>query len=157
MAMEPMTIFSRIADPAVVARRLRELAPDVVIDGPDANWRNAVVTSRSWLRKRRITLTHDPAYYAEPNWSTQMAGMRGYINRFPATERKETVMMLTTTLHFSLGLIFDPENAVPGDSRLDLVYAVVQLLDGVVFTPSSLRDAHGRILFGAGGEDDEDP
>ena len=31
MAMEPITLFSRIADPARVARRLRELAPAVEI------------------------------------------------------------------------------------------------------------------------------
>ena len=34
---------------------------------------------------------------------------------------------------------------------------MAEILDGVLFTPSSLRDAHGRILFGAGGEDEEDP
>lgn len=37
MAMEPITLFARIADPAAVARRLREIAPAVEIDGPDDN------------------------------------------------------------------------------------------------------------------------
>jgi len=157
MAMEPMTLFARIADPAGVARRLRELAPSVVLDGPDDNWRSAVIAFGKWWNKRTLTLTHDAAYYAEPNWSTQMSGMRGYFAGFPDTERKPLVMALTTSLHFSLGILFNPEVRPKGDPRLDVLFAIVQLLDGVLFTPSALRDAHGRILFGAGGEDEEDP
>lgn len=44
MSAEPMTIFARIADPAGVARLLRERAPTVGIDGPDEAWANAVLT-----------------------------------------------------------------------------------------------------------------
>jgi hypothetical protein len=157
MAMEPITLFSRIADPARVARRLRELAPAVEIDGPDDNWRNAVVTFGRGKKKRTLTLTHDPAYYSEPNWSTQMNGMRGYFSRFPDTDRKPQVMLLTTSLQFSLGTLFDPDFDPEGDPRLDVLFAVAELLDGVLFTPSSLWDAHGRVLFGSGGEDEEDP
>jgi hypothetical protein len=43
MAMEPITLFSRIADPAKVATKLRELSPTVALDGPDDQWRRAVV------------------------------------------------------------------------------------------------------------------
>src|SRR5215510_4743513 len=157
MAMEPITIFARLADPAGVARRLRELAPSVEIDGPDDGWANAVVSFGKGKQKRTITFTHDPAYYAEPNWSTQMNGMRGYFSRFPETDRKERALMLTTTFRFSLGTLFGPDFDPEGDPRLDILFAVTELLDGVLFTPSSLRDAHGRILFGAGGEDEEDP
>jgi hypothetical protein len=155
--MEPITLFARIADPARVARRLQELSPAVEIDGPDDDWRNAVVTFGQGAKKRTIAFTHDPAYYAEPNWSTQMSGMRGYFSRFPETDRKERVMMLTTTFRFSLGTLFDPDYDPEGDPRLDILFAVAELLDGVLFTPSSLRDAQGRILFGCGGEDEEDP
>jgi hypothetical protein len=157
MALEPMTLFARIADPAKVASRLRELAPTVQIDGPDNDWRKAVVTFRKWLKKRTLTFTHDPAYYADPNWSTQMSGMRVYFSRFPETDRKERVMMLTTTFKFSLGTLFEPDFDPEGDPRLDILFAITELLDGVLFTPSSLRDARGRILFGAGGESEEDP
>jgi hypothetical protein len=155
--MEPITLFARIADPAAVARRLRDLVPAVEIDGPDDNWRNAVVTFGKGKKKRILTFTHDPAYYLEPNWSTQMSGMRGYFSRFPDTDRKPRVLMLTTSLQFSLGTLFDPDFDPEGDPRLDVLFAVAELLDGILFTPSSLRDAHGRILFGAGGEEDEDP
>src|SRR5262245_63561165 len=106
MAMEPITLFARRADPAAVARRLRQLAPDVQINGPDDRWTDATVTFGKGKEKRTITLTHDPAYYAEPNWSAQMNGMRGYFSRFPETDRKSRVMMLTTTFRFSLGTLF---------------------------------------------------
>jgi hypothetical protein len=148
MAMEAITLFSRIADPAGVARRLRELAPAVQIDGPDDNWRKAVITFGNWIKKRTLTLTHDPAYYSEPNWSGQMSGMRGYFGRFPDTARKPQVMMLTTSFRFSLGTLFDPDFGPDGDPRLDILFAVTELLDGVLFTASSLRDARGRILLG---------
>src|SRR5262249_12544785 len=108
-------------------------------------------------KKRTLTLTHDPEYYAEPNWSKQMSGMRGYFSRFPDTDRKEKVLLLTTSFCFSLGTLFDPDFDPEGDPRLDVLFAVTEFLDGVLFTPSSLRDAHGRILFGAGGEESEDP
>jgi hypothetical protein len=157
MAMEPITLFARIADPAKVAQRLRELVPAVAIDGPDDAWSKAVVTFMRGKEKRSLTFSHDPNYYAEPNWSKQMNGMRGYFSRFPDTDRKERVLMLTTTFHFSLGTLFDPDFDPDGDPRLNIVFAIAELLDGVLFTPSSLRDAHGRILFGAGGEDEEDP
>jgi hypothetical protein len=151
MAMEPITLFARIADPVGVARRLRELAPTVEIDGPDGAWQNAVVAFGKGKKKRTLTFTHDPAYYSEPNWATQMSGMRGYFSRFPDTDRKPRVMMLTTTLRFSLGTLFDPDFDPNGDPRLDVVFAIAELLDGVLFTPASLRDARGRILFAAAG------
>jgi hypothetical protein len=156
MAMEPITLFARIADPAGVARRLRELAPDVQFSPDEAAWRNAVVTFGTGKKKRTLTITHDPAYYSEPNWSRQMNGMRGYFSRFPDTDNKTRVLRLTTSFRFSLGTIFDPDFDPEGDPRLALVFAIAELLDGVLFTPSALRDAHGRILFSAD-PDDEDP
>jgi hypothetical protein len=156
MAMEPITLFARIEDPAAVARRLRELVPDVRIDGPDDGWQNAVVTFGKGKKARTLTFTHDPEYYSEPNWSNQMAGMRGYFSRFPETDRKSRMMLLTTTFRFSLGTLFEPDYDPEGDPRLDVLFAIAELLDGVLFTPSALRDARGRVLFGAD-PDDEDP
>jgi hypothetical protein len=60
MAMEPITLFSRNADPAGVARRLRELAPDVEIDGPDDAWTSAIVAYGGGKKRRTLTFTHDP-------------------------------------------------------------------------------------------------
>jgi hypothetical protein len=157
MAMEPITLFARIADPAAVARRLRELVPTVAIDGPNDTWHNAVVTFGKGKKKRSLTFTHDPDYHAEPKWSKQMSGMRGYFSRFPDTDNKQRVLMLTTSFRFSLGTLFDPDYDPEGDPRLEILSAVAELLDGVLFTPSALRDAHGRVLYGAGGAEAEDP
>ena len=93
MAAEPIMLFARSAEPAAVARRLRELAPGVRIDGTDADWRQASVTLGGWLRRRVITFNHSPEYHAEPNWSTQMNGMRGYLARFPQTDRSAHAVM----------------------------------------------------------------
>jgi len=157
MAMEPITLFSRNVDPAGVARRLRELAKSVQIDGPDDRWQNAVVTFKERGKAKTLTLTHDPDYYSEPNWSEQMNGMRGYFSRFPESDRTQPVLTLTTSLKFSLGTLFEPDFDAAGDPRLDVVFSIAEFLDGVLFTPSSLRDAQGRILLSAGGEDEEDP
>lgn len=155
--MEPISLFARIADPARVARRLRELAPAVQIDGPDETWRKAVLVFGAGSTRRTLTFTHNPAYYSEPNWSKQMSGMRGFFSRFPDTDRKPRVLMLTSTLKFSLGTLFDPDFDPKGDPRLGVVYTIAELLDGVLFTPSSLRDARGRVLFSSGGKAQEDP
>ena len=154
--MEPITLFARTADPAAVARRLRELDPTVEVDGPDDDWRAATVRFGSGASARALTFTHDPTYYAGPGWSGQMDGMRGYFERFPESDRKPLVLALTTSLRFALGTLFDPDFDADGDPRLDVLFAIAALLDGVLFTPSSLRDAEGRILLSAAGEDEED-
>lgn len=153
MPAEPMTLFARIADPAGVARLLRERAPGVAIDAPDDAWRRAQLT----LGAGTVLFTHDPDYHAEPNWSMQMNAMAGYLARFPETGRKRLALMLPTTFKFSLGLLFDPELDDENDPRLEIVFAVAALLDGVFFMPSALCDAQGRVLYGAAGEEDEDP
>src|SRR5262249_8247043 len=145
------------ANPAGVAALLRDIAPGVAIDGPDDAWKKAVVTFGKGKSKRTLTFNHDPAYYSEPNWSKQMNGMRGYFSRFPESPNKNKVLMLTTTFCFSLGTNFEPDFEADGDQRVSVLFAVAELLDGVLFTPSSLRDAKGRILFSADGEEEEDP
>lgn len=156
MPPEPITIFARIADPRGVARLLRERAPGVVFDGPDDRWGKAVFTVGKWWARRTLTITHDPAYYSEPNWSVQMNGMRGYFARFPESDRRHRAMALTGTFRFALATAFDPDYDPAGDPRLDLLFAVTEILDGVLFTPSSLRDARGCILFSVR-EEDVDP
>ena len=48
---------------------------------------------------------------------------------------------------------FEPDRSeVKDDDRLNYVLAVTDHLDGVIFTPSSLRDARGRVLLAADGE-----
>lgn len=157
MAAEPINIFARSDDPAGVARLLRERAQHVEFDGPDDDWRHATAGFGSEGNRIMLFLNRDPDYSSEPNWSTQMSGMRGDFAQFPETERKRLVLGLTTTFRTSLATRFEPDFDPDGDPRLEVLFAVAEYLDAVLFTPSALRDAWGRILFSAGGEDDEDP
>lgn len=157
MPTEIINVFARTADLAGVARRLRELHPSVAIDGPDHDWRSATLTFGRLLWKRTLTFSHDADYHAEPNWSAQMDGMRGYLQRFPESGRKQIAVGLPTTFRFSLAAILEPPLAAGADPRFDALTAVARHLDGVLFTPAGLLDAHGRVLFGAGGEAEEDP
>jgi Domain of unknown function (DUF4272) len=157
MPADVINVFSRTHDPAGVAGLLRRLHPSVAIEGPDHDWRKATLTfGRLWM-KRRLTFTYDPEYHAEPNWSTQMDGMRGYFQRFPESLRKAAAVALPTTFRYALAAIVDPELADGPDPRFDVISAVARHLDGVLFLPSALLDAEGRVLFGAGGEATEDP
>jgi hypothetical protein len=151
--MEPINLFTRMKEPATVAQLLRERWPNVVIEGPDTDWLRAIVA----LGDRKLTLQYGPEYHAAPNWSKQMDGMSGFLSRYPETERKPIAVMLPTTFKYSLAVFFDPEPATDDDPRFDVLYAVTERLDGILFSPSCLRDARGRVLYGAGGEDEEDP
>jgi hypothetical protein len=157
MSTELITLYSRTADPAGVARLLRRLHPSVAIEGPDHDWRTATITFGMLWMKRRLTFVYDPDYLAEPNWSAQMDGMRGYLQQLPDSGRKQIAVMLPTTFRYALSARLEPGLAPGADPRHDLITAVARHLDGVLFTPDGLRDAHGRILFGTGGEAHEDP
>jgi hypothetical protein len=157
MATESMTMFARTVDPTGVARTLRELVPAATITGPDDAWHKATVSFRNWWTKSTLTLTHDRAYYEEPKWFAQMDGMRGFLSRCPDTDRKSIALSLTTSFTFAIGAVLDPGVLSDDDPRLRVLYAIAQHLDGVLFTPTGLRDARGRALFGLGGADEEDP
>ena len=157
MPADVINVFSRTHDAAGVAGLLRRLHPSVAIEGPDHDWRKATLTFGRLWTKRRLAFTYDPEYHAEPNWSTQMDGMRGYFRRFPESERKAAAVALPTTFRYALAAIVDPELSDGPDPRFDVITAVARHLDGVLFLPTALLDAEGRVLFGAGGEATEDP
>lgn len=153
MATEPITIFSRIVDPEGVAALVRSLGAKVQIDGVDESWTRAVITTGGLWKRRRLILTHDKAYYSQPNWSTQLNGMCGYFSRFPEGRRRESALNLIPAFRFALGTIHDPDFR-DGDERLEVIFKVARFLDAVLFLPSSLRDADGRVLLDVNGEGD---
>ena len=157
MDVEPITLFSYRADLTGVARLLRESGAAVVFEGPDDDWRKATVTLGKLWRKRKLTLNYKPDYLAGEKGAAQMSGMRGYLSRWPSSPRQAAALGLPTTFRFSLGVIFEPDFDPDGDPRLDLLFRVAALLDAVLFTPSSLRDASGRVLYSALGAEEEDP
>jgi hypothetical protein len=158
MAMEPINIFSHRIDPRGVVALLRSLAPAVAVTGPDDAWQEATVTIARPGRegRARLTFRHDPDYYDGPGWPRQMLGMQGYFSRFPEGERKPEILRLIGTFRFALATEWEPDLDSDGDERLSYLYAVARHLDGVLFTPSSLRDAEGRVLISADGEFDPD-
>jgi len=158
-AMEPISVFGRELDRAAVARRMRELAGGVVTDsGRDDGWTRLTATFGGGLLRRRKTLalTYSPEHCSEPNWSRQMSGFREYWSRLPDTPRKPRVMMLSTTLEFVLGTLPDPELDGPGDPRTQAIFEIAELLDAVLFLPSALLDARGRVLVSVDGTHDPD-
>lgn len=157
MATEIINIFSRTPDPVGVVRLLRRLHPTAKVEGTDEEWTKVTLTFGMLWMKRTLTFTYDPAYHAEPGWSAQMNGMQGFFQRFPESGRKQIAVMLPTTFRYSLAVHLEPELAGSEDPRYDTIRAVAHHLDGVLFTPSELRDAAGRVLFSAQGEAGEDP
>lgn len=157
MASEPITLFSRKIEPNKIIEVLRRFSSDLEIDGTADNWRRVSISFSSGPEKQKLSLTHDPDYYSEPNWSKQLNGMRNYFSRFPDSPRKPAALMLTTTFRFALATRFEPSYDAKGDPRLKVLFAVCKELDGVLFTPSSLRDSHGRILLSSGGPQNETP
>jgi|SRR5688572_6908728 hypothetical protein len=151
MATEPITVFSRKVDVPGIASLLRSLKGS--IEGPDDAWRKATVVTGSLWNKRKLTFSHDPAYYAGSNWVVQLNGMQGYFSQFPDVPAKQRVLDLIPTFRFALGTIHEPD-FVAQDERLEVISRVAQHLDAVLFMPSSLRDVYGRILLGARGEND---
>jgi hypothetical protein len=158
MAMEPINIFSHRIDPRGVVSVLRSLAPAVAVTGPDDAWQEAAVTITPPGRKQpvRLIFRHDPDYYDGPDWPRQRLGMQGYFSRFPEGGRKPDILRLIDTFRFALATDWEPDLDPDGDERLEYLFAVTRHLDGVLFTPSSLRDAEGRILISGDGEFDAD-
>jgi hypothetical protein len=158
MAMEPISLFGHELNRTAVAKRMRELAGSVALDVPrDDGWFELTATFGPFWSRKKLVLHYDPTYCSGPNWKQQMEGMRGYFSRFPDTPRKARVMTLTRTFAFTLGTVFHPHAADRTDPRWQAVLELAQLLDAVLFTPSALLDARGRVLFGAGGAVMENP
>jgi hypothetical protein len=156
---EPINIFSRRIDPRGVIGVLRGLGAEVRVEGPEDDWTRVVVyvAKRGFFRRAAsLTFGHDSAYYDGEGWSRQVLGMQGYFCNFPDTERKADVLRLIATFRFALSLPECDLDVCGSDVRLDLVYAVCRHLDGVIFTPSALRDASGHILLDTEGTFDPD-
>jgi hypothetical protein len=157
MPMAPITIFSRISNLALVVSSIRQLATLVSIEGPDDNWHKAVIRCKKEGEILNLIFIHDCSYCSEPNWSAQLDGMSKLFSTFPDTDRKNAAFMLISTFKFALGAIFEPELEDEDDPRLNILFNIAELLDGVLYTPFTLRDAHGRILFSKYGATREDP
>ena len=149
MATEPVTLFAQCPNPRVVIDVLRKMRAKFKLLGTEDAWSEVVITT-GWMKKKQLKITHDPAYYTGPGWQAQMHGMRAYFSRFPGAPEQARVLALTERFGFALGTICDPD-ANAGDERYAVLSAIAEALDAVWFTPSSLRDAQGKVLYGIGG------
>lgn len=157
MAAEPINIFSYKQDLAGIVALLRQQLPNVQIHGPDDAWKRITITGQnSWFRRTpTLIFKHDPDYYSGPDWLQQVAGMQGYFSRFPDVPRKPDILRLIQSFRFALATEFAPDlHLDSNDPRLQFLFAVTRHLDGVIFTPSGLRDASGRALLCADGKSD---
>ncbi|QNA90551.1 DUF4272 domain-containing protein [Massilia sp. Dwa41.01b] len=148
MATEPVTLFAQAGHPDAVIDVLRQMDARFKVAGPAEAWAELTVTTSGWLRKKQLRITHDPAYYTGEGWQVQLNGMRGYFARFPAAPEQAKALGLIGQFGFVLGTICDPDMEA-GDERLAILSAIAEALDAVWFTPSALRDARGRVLYGA--------
>lgn len=158
MSAEPIVIYSHRIDPAGVLKVLKHVAPEAEVEGTPESWRRVTIRQRAGLlrRSRTVSFGHSPEYYAGPDWPAQMQGMQGYFSRFPEAPVKGRVMLLIQSFRFALTLWPVPEPDLyidSDDDRLRYVFAVAKHLDGALFLPSGLRDASGRLLYGADAAD----
>jgi len=155
MAAEPINIFSRKIDPRGVVQVLRTIAPSLQVIGPEDSWEKIIIAGPKRFFKKSLSLTflHDPDYYDGPGWPRQVMGMQGYFSRFPGIDERPEIMRVIGNFRFALATSFEPDLFIDSDDeRLKYIFAVAKHLDGAIFTPSSLRDASGKILIAADGE-----
>jgi hypothetical protein len=148
MATEPVTLFAHTANPGKVIDVLRIMNANFKVVGPDDNWSEILVTSGGWLRKKQLRISHDRHYYTGEGWARQMDGMRGYLSRFPYAPEQQRILALTEQFNFAIGTIFEPD-ATDDDERYAVLAAIAEALEAVCFTPTSMRDANGSVLYGA--------
>ncbi|REK15622.1 MAG: DUF4272 domain-containing protein [Planctomycetota bacterium] len=111
---------------------------------------------RLWRKRARLVIDHDPDFYQRPDWPAYLSGMANYVTGFRGSPWAVEIQRVVSSFRFSLAF---PENDIGvliNDESRSWVLALCQYLDGVIFTPSMLLDAHGQVLASAGGEYDVD-
>ena len=146
MASEPITLFAKVPNQEHALKVLQEISPKLEVVSEGDIWKKAIVTCGKYPLENNLKISHDPSYYTGRNWVVQMDGMRNYFSRFPETPERQRVLDLTRQFGFALGTITDTDFD-ENDYRLRLISILASELDAVWFTPTSLRDSYGRVLF----------
>jgi len=153
---EPITIFGPRVDPAGVLQLVRSRFDNVEVDGTDEAWTQLTVTfpkRRFWQKAQTLVLSHDPDYYAGPGWPTQVTGMGNFVGSFATSPPLGAARDVIARLRFALAVRSDVDmQADRNDPKLELLFAICDHLDGFFFSPSTLRDAHGRVIVDAAGD-----
>jgi len=153
MAREPINLFSARGTATQVRSLLLMWFPEAEVVGDADDWSELLIRLDDGST---LGFLHSAAYYTGPDWAKQKSDMQGYFLRFPLGDREAQTMATIGTFQFSLGTRFEPDYDRAGDERLTILGKLAEVLDGVLFLPSSLRDPQGRILVSADGEVDPD-
>ncbi len=153
MAHEPIVVYSRRIDPEGVVRLLRRIAKRVRVVGPDDDWNEAIVTVRTgFWRTTKIVVSQSSELYDAATWPAHTFGLSNYIAEFPEVEGKTAILQALRQLRFAVSFAQSDVPLDGDDPRCEVVLNVCRHLDGMIFTPSALRDASGRILTSVSGE-----
>ena len=162
MPAEPLVIYSWKPDPLGAISLLRHISPILTITpptGPDENWSSATVTlATGYLRKKvSMTFSHDPAYYTRPDWPQQLRGMQLFYAQYPLGKNLEKVMNTIACFRFAISVFPPPrpdfDITKSTDDRRAILLELTRHLDGIILSPTLLRDAYGQILAGPTGTD----
>ncbi|MCA9575389.1 MAG: DUF4272 domain-containing protein [Myxococcales bacterium] len=153
MNAPPLNVFSHRIAPAAVVAVLRTFGP-VTLDGTDDAWTRATLSLKTgWFGRTSLVVTHNEDYYAGPGWAAQVHGMRGFFARAGLPPDVESAI---GGLRFSVALLDAADALDKNDKRLDVVAAIANELDGMVFCPGYLLDRELRVLLGPDGARDPD-
>ncbi|MBX3413894.1 MAG: DUF4272 domain-containing protein [Pirellulales bacterium] len=149
MAKEPLTIFSTRIDPRSIVESMRQYADEIELDGAPEGWRTLIARGPRRLLRRRLELTivHDSNYYLGPRWPNQIGGLLQHCAALAGGELRPELGETIQNLRFAVGLPAADLDLASDDPRLDWLFAVCRRIDGLIFTPTSLRDAQGRVFF----------
>lgn len=161
MSQTPVSIFSHRISPAAVARKVRELFPDMEIDDVDIEWTaiEAIVTPGSLFRKaKKLSLRHREDYYSTSNWQRQKLGLQNLVRSFPGGEGRWDLVELIQSFQFIIGAPLEDLGDPKTDPRWPALLAICKKLDGIVFvfTTASLLDAEGRTIIDSSGSSSAD-
>jgi len=166
MAVEPVSIFTPVASAAHVLEAMRAIEPQLIVDIEPARgeWRSATfplapedadIDGDGALDRWPLRFNHAPDYYDGEDWARQLAGLRAYFGPLPVHERTESTFSVLARMQSAyataLSCRLDLELSAQDDPRLSVLYTLAADLDALIFTPSGLRDASGRLLVGESG------
>jgi hypothetical protein len=155
MPREPINLFSASGDAARARAFLLARYPHAVVLGDGDGADDWAAVSIPFPDGKVVRVTHDRGYYAGPGWASQLTGLMGYLGRFPLGDRRDRLMSTVGAFRFALAAQFDPDYG-PGDERLTVLADLAAELDGVLFSPSAVRDPRLRVLAAADGGVDPD-
>ena len=157
MDFEPINIYSHRIAPAAVVEVLRRHYSDVNVTGPDDAWTKltAVIHPGGFFRRPKLLhLTHKEEYYDGEDWPRQRMGLQNFVCSWNNADEQPDLPRLIRSFRFCLAVPTAGLDPYGKDPRIEALLQICRELDGILFTPSCLRDSAGRTLIDASGQID---